>query len=363
MSDTQTQDTSSNRNGSHSDLLEELDELGAPPTVPPAVDDARRRRRRKIIAWLLVVALVVLAGFAAWYLINRKPLSELPGLDAGKVPAYKTSLYGVEQPLGVAVSPDGSRIYATQSGTKAAAFVLDRDGKKLGELKPPATDKGYHVPVYLAVHPKTGDVYVGDRAAGKVYVYDSSGTYRSTLTPKGKVAFSPLGLAVAEDGTVYVADVASSNPAEHRILVFAEDGTLLKTLGKGQLNYPNAIVPGSQGEIYVADSNNGRVVVIDRSGKLTSLLARGIGDGDLGLPRGMAVDDKGRLFVVDTTDQMVRVFTAAKAPTEPPAYVGSFGNQGREDATFQFPNGLATDTRGRVYVADRENNRIQVWGY
>jgi sugar lactone lactonase YvrE len=43
--------------------------------------------------------------------------------------------------------------------------------------------------------------------------------------------------------------------------------------------------------------------------------------------------------------------------------VGSFGNQGREDGTFLFPNGLATDTRGRIYVADRENNRIQVWGY
>lgn len=367
MTDIQTPHSSHGAQESNVDLLEILDDLGAPPTVPPAppvTDDPRRRRRRKIIAWLLVVALVVFAGIAAWYLINRKPLSELPGLEAGKVPTYKTSLYGVEKPLGVAVSLDGSRIYATQSGTKAVAFVLDRDGKKIGELKAPGKPVANHVPVYLAVHPTSGDVYVGDRAAGAIYVYDAAGTYRSTLTPKGKVgAFSPLGLGVDKDGTVYVADVASADPAGHRILVLAKDGTVVKTLGKGVLNYPNAIVPGTQGEIYVTDSNNGRVVVIESSGKVTSLLARGIGDGDLGLPRGMAVDDKGRLFVVDTTDQMVRVFTTAKSPTEPPAYVGSFGNQGREDGTFLFPNGLATDTRGRIYVADRENNRIQVWGY
>jgi DNA-binding beta-propeller fold protein YncE len=360
MSDTQLQTTTQDP-----DLLEELDDLGGPPATPPVVvDDPRRKRRRKIIAWLLVVALVIFGGIAAWYLMNRKPLSELPGLETGKVPTYKTSFYGVENPLGVAVSPDGSLLYVTQSGTKAAAFVFDRDGRKVGELKPPATDKGYHVPVYLAVHPTTGDVYVGDRAAGKVYVYAGAGAYKSTFAPKGDVGtFSPLGIAVAGDGTLYVADAASATPADHRILVFAQDGTLTTTLGKGELNYPNAIVTGAQGEIYVTDSNNGRVVVIEKSGKLTTLLARGIGDGDLGLPRGMAVDDKGRLFVVDTTDQQVRVFTSAKTPTEPPAYVGSFGDQGREDGTFQFPNGVATDTRGRVYVADRENNRIQVWGY
>jgi DNA-binding beta-propeller fold protein YncE len=347
------------------DLLEELDDLGAPPPVPPALDDPRKKRRRKILAWILVAVLIVFGALAAWYLVNRKPLSELPGLESGKVPTYKTSFYGVEKPLGVAVSLDGSRLYATQSGTTAAAFVLDRDGRKIGELKPPPGKPGtYHVPVYLAVDPTSGDVYVGDRAAGAVYIYDSAGTYRSTFTPKGKVGkFSPLGLAVDKDGTLYVADVADVAPSGHRILVFSKDGTLVKTLGKGKLNYPNAIVPGAQGEIYVADSNNGRVIVFERSGTLTTLLARGIGDGDLGLPRGMAVDDKGRLFVVDTTDQMVRVFTTAKTPTGPPAYVGAFGDQGRENGTFLFPNGLATDTRGRIYVADRENNRIQVWGY
>ena len=196
-------------------------------------------------------------------------------------------------------------------------------------------------------------------------MYDENGTYRSTFEPKGEgvKVISPLGIAVGPDGTVYVADVLSPTPAEHRILVLAADGTLKKVLGKGELNYPNAIVVGTSGELYVSDSNNGRVVVIDGTGKVSTLVARGVGDGDLGLPRGLAIDDEGRMFVVDTTDHMVRLFTTGSSPTDHPAYVGSFGDEGHDDGKFTFPNGLATDTRGRVYVADRENNRIEVWGY
>lgn len=348
------------------DLLEELDDLGQPPTAPPAVMISEdRRRRRRVIAWILLLALVIFGAFAAWYLTNRKPLSELPGLETAKVPTYKTSLYGVEKPMGIAVSLDGSRIYVTQSGTKPATFVLDREGNKIGELKAPASKAAnYHVPIYPAVDPANGDVYVGDRAAGAIYVYDADGKYRSTFAPKGDVgAFSPLGVVVANDGTVYIADAASSDPKEHRILAFTKDGKFIKTFGKGTLNFPNTIVPGTQGQIYVTDSNNGRVVVFDQAGKEDTVISRGIGDGDLGLPRGMAMDDKGRLFVVDTTDHMVRVFTLAKATAGAPTYVGSFGDQGREDGRFLYPNGLATDTRGRIYVTDRENNRIQVWGY
>lgn len=362
MSDTQIQNSVVE---SDADLLQELDELGQPPTTPPPAPpvDPGKRRRRRIIAWLLIAALVVFGALAGWYLMNRKPLSELPGLETGKAPTYKTSLYGVDKPLGIAVSPDGERLYVSQSGTKAAALILDRDGKKIGELKPPGKG-GYHIPVYVTVSPVNGDVYVGDRGAGAIYVYAADGTYRSTFTPKGEVgAFSPLGLAVAKDGTLYVADAASSKPADHRILVFAQDGTLVQTLGKGTLNFPNAVVVRDDGTVYVADSNNARVVGFDKSGKETTLLSRGIGEGDLGLPRGMTIDDKGRLFVVDTTDHMVRLYTTSESPAAVPVYVASFGDQGVEDGQFMYPNGVASDARARVYVTDRQNNRIQVWGY
>lgn len=335
-----------------------------PPPAPAASDPAKKRRRLKIVAAILALLLLIVGGVLAWYLLNRKPLTELPGVtQVTAVPTYKTAFYGIDKPLGVAVSPDGSRVYATQGGTKPTTLVFDRDGKKIGELKPPTTDT-YHVPVYLAVSPTGDRVYVGDRAAGAVYVYDASGAYVSTFTPKdASVKFSPLGVAVAKDGTLYVADVGSDNAADHRILMFSPDGTLVKTLGKGELNYPNQFVVDDSGDVYVTDSNNGRVAVIDTAGKVSGLISHGVGQGDLGLPRGLAIDDRGRILVVDTTDHMVRLYTKASSLTGTPAYAGSFGDQGVQDGTFLYPNGLAADARGRVYVADRDNNRVQVWGF
>ncbi len=345
-------------------LMDLLDPLDSATGTPPPDAEGKKRRRRKAIAWVLGVVLVLFAAIFAWYLVNRKPLSELPGIATNSLPTYQTSIYGVQQPLGVAASPDGSRIYATQSGAKAAVLVFDRSGNKLGELTPPATPQRFHTPVYVTVDATNGNVWVGDRGADRIYVYGPTGRYLSTFTPKdSSVVFSPLGIALAKDGTVYVADVASQDVKKQRILVFAKDGTLLKQLGTGKLNYPNCLVVDAQGNLFVTDSNDGRLVVIDPKGTVTTLVKGGVGDGDLGLPRGLAIDDRGRILVVDLTDHMVRMYAPAEVATTPPTYLGSFGGEGHADGTFEYPNGLGLDARGRVYVTDRGNNRIQVWGF
>jgi sugar lactone lactonase YvrE len=81
------------------------------------------------------------------------------------------------------------------------------------------------------------------------------------------------------------------------------------------------------------------------------------------MPRGAAVDDSGRLYVVDTSDHNVKVYNVGNSNSQTPAFIGLFGTEGQLDGTFEFPNGIATDTRAHIYVTDRENNRVQVWGY
>jgi DNA-binding beta-propeller fold protein YncE len=134
-------------------------------------------------------------------------------------------------------------------------------------------------------------------------------------------------------------------------------------MGKpGQLNFPNGIAVDPQGNIQVADSSNGRMVIFTKFGKMLATVSRGIGEGDLGLPKGAAIDDSGRLFVADTTDHQVRMYMVDKSKTIP-TFVGSFGAEGQKDGQFEYPNGVATDKRAHIYVTDRENNRVQVWGY
>jgi DNA-binding beta-propeller fold protein YncE len=320
-------------------------------------------RKKKIAA--LTILLLILAALFAWYLMNRKPLSELPGLSQTELPHYEFSIYGTTQPLGVAANAAGDRIYVTESNGTRLVHVYDAKGKQVGTLKPPVTTGPGHVPIYVAISPTTQDVYVSDRFTSAIYVYDANGTYLRTFAPKGNLGgkWAPLGLAFAPDGTLYATDVRGPGSETHRVLVFAPDGTLLRSMGTpGQLSFPNGIVVDAQGNIEVSDSNNGRVVVFGQYGKMLATISQGIGEGDLGLPRGAAVDDAGRLFVADTADHMVRVYTVETSKATP-TYVGSFGGEGQLDGTFEYPNGVATDKRAHIYITDRENNRVQVWGY
>ena len=322
------------------------------------------KKRKGLIAALLI-ALVILALLFVWYLMNRKPLSELPGLTSTTMPHYEFSIYGTTQPLGVAANAAGDRIYVTESGGERLVRVYDRAGKPTGTLKPPASAGKSHIPVYVAINPTTQDVYVSDTATPSIYVYDAKGTFLRTFAPKGDLGgkWNPLGLAFAPDGTLYATDVRPLPAKSHRVLAFAPDGTLVRSIGApGQLNFPNGMVVDAQGNIEVSDSNNGRLLIFSPYGKVLATIGSGVGEGDLGLPRGAAVDDSGRLYVADTSDHQVRVY-AIDASKAVPTYIGSFGNEGQVDGTFEYPNGVATDTRAHIYVTDRENNRVQVWGY
>jgi len=322
------------------------------------------KKRKGMIAALLTL-LVFLALLFAWYLMNRKPLSELPGLSQTKLPHYEFSMYGTVQPLGVAANAAGDRIYVTESGGKTVVHVFDHAGKPVGTLKPPTSTGASHIPVYVAINPTNQDVYVSDRATGSIYVYDEKGRFLRTFAPKGDLGgkWNPLGLAFDPHGTLYATDVRPLPAKSHRVLAFAPDGTLVRSMGApGQLSYPNGIAVDAHGNIEVSDSNNGRLVVFNVAGTMIGTISSGIGEGDLGLPRGAAVDDSSRLYVADTSDHQVRIY-AIDTSKAVPTYIGSFGGEGQIDGTFEYPNGVATDKRARVYITDRENNRVQVWGY
>jgi DNA-binding beta-propeller fold protein YncE len=343
----------------------------APTDVAAATLDAeaeRKRKRRILLLVLLAVLLLLLGALFAWYLITRKPITALPGVVAETTPHYAYSLDNVVAPLGVAVTPDGSRVYVSQSGVNVPVVVLDRDGTKVGELKPPVVkgQSALHTANYVAIDPTNADVYVSDRAAKAVYVYSAEGAYLRTLQPPAlKATWEPLGIAFAPDGTLYIADVRAKGG--HQVLAIDGDGNVTRTLtvtaqGADPLNYPNALVVDPNGNIVVADSNSGRVLIFDRDGKPSVVAGPGVAEGDIGMPRGVAFDDSGRLLVVDTVNHVVNMYRPSDQPGKA-TFVGSFGTEGIGDGQFEYPNGVTTDTRAKVYVADRVNNRVQVWSY
>jgi tripartite motif-containing protein 71 len=333
-----------------------------PEPAPEAAPDRKRKRRLIILA--IIVALVVIVGsLFAWYLITRKPISSLPILSREGMPQYSYSIYGVSKPLGVAVSPDGQRIYVTQSDGKRTTLLYDHDGKLVATLAPPTSTGAAHVPVYVAINPTNNDVYVTDRLTAAMYVYNAAGVYQRTFTPPKSIGtWAPLGVAFDAAGNLYVTEVGGK---VHRVLVFDGSGAVVRTLTPTDTGmvFPNGLAVDGAGDVVVTDSNNGRALAFSPTGAVIASVNRGIADGDLGMPRGIAADDSGRLFVVDTTNQAVHVYRLGEVGSNKVVFVGSFGTEGVKDGEFEYPNGIATDSRSHIYITDRENGRVQVWSY
>ncbi len=339
---------------------------GDTPVLPADTTDAppdRRRRRRIILLLLLLIAAVALILFVIWYLLFRQPITEiLPIIDLANPPAYQRSLYDLDKPLDVAVVADGSRIFVTQGGDDRATVMLDASGNRLGTLAPPPSVTAMATQLYVAINPVNGEIDATDRTNGAVFRYSSDGTYLGVFEPGPSLgAWQPLGIAFDAQGNMFVTDAGGQS---QRVHMFGPDGALVRDFGTtAGLNHPNGIAVDAAGNVYVADSNNGRLMAFDAAGALIGVVARGPRVDNLGMPRGVAIDGKGRIYVVDATGHAVQMYRAVQAGDTAPVHLTSFGLEGRNDGAFEFPNGITVDGRGRVYVADWNNDRVQIWSY
>ncbi len=173
----------------------------------------------------------------------------------------------------------------------------------------------------------------------------------------------PRGLAVAEDGSIYVAD--SRN---HRIQHLNPDGSVIHTWGTfadvaagpadpGTFNEPWDVAIGADGSVFVVDTWNHRIQKFTPEGVFVTMWGI-FGQGETPEafwgPRAIAIDADGRVFVMDTGNKRVAVFDEHGSP------LGEFGGVGFDLGKFDEPVGLAVDNRGNVFIADTWNQRMQV---
>ncbi|MCE1253646.1 MAG: TIGR03663 family protein [Anaerolineae bacterium] len=175
---------------------------------------------------------------------------------------------------------------------------------------------------------------------------------------------APRGIAVAPDGTIYVADSRNN-----RIQRLNEKGEVLATWGAmadiskgeapgGTFNEPWGITVGPDGSVFVTDTWNHRIEKFTADGqfiKMWGIFGQGETPDAFWGPRGIAVDAQGHVYVADTGNKRIVEFTSDGD------FVTQFGSFGVETGQFDEPVGVAVDAQGRVYVTDTWNQRVQVF--
>jgi hypothetical protein len=185
----------------------------------------------------------------------------------------------------------------------------------------------------------------------------------------------PFGVAVATDGTVYVADAGEKN----RILKLTPRGELSALAGGSEgyadgageaasFNTPSALALDAAGNLYVADTGNNRIRKVTPEGLVTTVA----GDGTAGFrdgasaqaqfdaPVGVAVDKDGNVYVADTYNDRVRLVTKdGRVRTLAGAGRPGLADGGASEALFFTPCAVAVSEAGEVYVADTGNGRLR----
>jgi DNA-binding beta-propeller fold protein YncE len=319
------------------------------------------RKRRYLLALLLL--LLFLAAVGVFFLLISRggaPRASLPGALGGgsKAFAFDRTLTAASKPLDVTLSPDGKKLYVADGDGAYAVEVFDTKGAKLGELTPPHTTETTRQPASVAVAPD-GAIYVVERRAGAVVIYNADGTYRDLFTPPGFGHWAPVAVTIDKDGLIYVTEAYEDVDVQrHRVYVLHADGSLVRWFGQkgtgaGDLMYPNSIAVDGKGRIWVADITG--VKVFDSQGVYLYRL-KGEGDDGVTLPGGLTYHDN-RIFVTDVTNHRTIVFDVGGDTFK---FVGQFGELGFDKGQLRYPAGIAVSD-SKIYIANRENNRIDTW--
>jgi len=270
-------------------------------------------------------------------------------------PALATVLVASAQPNPYKTVEGWAKMPAGRTWGATSAVDIDKDGRSVwvGERCGANTCLNSDLPVVLK--------------------FDANGNLVKSFGA-GLMIF-PHGIHVDRDGNIWMTDGQDNKPRRargappdsplpappdkvigHQVFKFSPDGALLLTLGvagggTGSEGFfqPNDVVTDRAGNIYVAEGHGGdnaRIVVFDKSGKyLREFGKKGTGPGEFDQPHALAFDSKERLLVGDRSNNRIQI-------------LDKNGTYISEMTEFSRPSGIYVDRNDMLYVADSESGSV-----
>jgi sugar lactone lactonase YvrE len=310
-------------------------------------------------------------------------------------------------PQGVAVSSSGTVYVADRNNDRIRQFTVGGNINTVagnGDNKYPTLTSGvppqgvvFNLP-YSLFEDSSGNLYVNDpgyyivrelvKSQDLVEIFAGNGTRGSTGNG-GKATLAELNLnyGVAGDslGNIYIADTSNcvirqvSAPPANVINIFAGTNASCAFSGDGglatsaQLNSPNGVFVDSSNNVYIADTNNHVIRKVTTGGTISTVAgtpgkAGYLGDGDpatvayLRYPNAVAKDGAGNLYIADTNNCVIREVSATTGIINTVAGNGTCGFSGDGPAVenrLNYPQGLLVDPNGHMFIADTNNHLVR----
>ncbi len=251
--------------------------------------------------------------------------------------------------------------------------------KTIGIAHQTSDNTGFKFPTGIAVD-RNGLIYVVDRENNRIQILDPAGKYLRTLgmgkeTSKNEGFAAPQGISLDAEGRIYVADTNN-----HRIQIFEPYPSLkymgtigvkerkhllswkktpTKTYENDGFYWPRSVfVDPTTGRIYVSDTNNHRIQILDQSWKYLRTIGTGKETADnngFNYPWNVSSDSKGRLYIADFWNNRIQILDHSGK------YLHTLGSANSKSENFNRTAGIFVDSKDRLYVTDLNNHRIQIF--
>jgi trimeric autotransporter adhesin len=367
-----------------------------------------KRGRVSIKPWMSVAMGIILSlyggcSIAAAQAITRAPAintiagNGTAGFGGDSGPASSAELNG---PSGVAIDsgdnlyiadPGNNRIRKVAAGSGVITTIAGNGSAGYSGDNGPASGAELNLPGGVIID-SAGGVYIADKGNNVIRRIDTSGTITTVAGNNAEgysgdnglatnaTLYGPAGVAVG-GGNLYIADTNNNRirmvNSVGTITTIAGDGTAGYTGDNGPatsatLNKPAAVLVGSTGTLYIADTGNDVIRMISTTGTISTIAGTGVagysGDGGaatsarLDSPYGLNADSAGDLYIADSMNNVVRmVSTAGIISTIAGNGINGYSGDGAEatGAALSNPQSVALDSQGNVYISDRNNNRVR----
>jgi DNA-binding beta-propeller fold protein YncE len=249
----------------------------------------------------------------------------------------------------------GGRVYVSDFKTGQILVFNAR-------LTPLFTIDDVGTPLGVAVDPKGQRIFVGRADNGSVEVYDGGGVLVGLLGGQENEFQMPNDLVATSDGRVLVADSKAN-----AVKVYASDLTLQTTIGTqgtapGELDFPSALaLSTNEAELYVGDQGNHRIQVFALDGTFLRTfggpLALGAFPGNFGRIQSIAVTDGGLqsdlIHVVDAGQNRVQILSASGV------YLATYGTTGTQLGELNLPLDITATPAGHILACNTGNRRLE----
>jgi DNA-binding beta-propeller fold protein YncE len=239
-----------------------------------------------------------------------------------------------------------------------ANWLKTPDGRKIGQV------------TGVDIDPDGKSVWVFDRCGARdcvnstlspILKFDAAGNFVAGF---GQGLFNhPHGFYVDREGNVWATDNVGGNGKGHQVIKFSPDGKILLRLGRpgiagegpDMFNAPTDVAVAANGDIVVSDGHGGdtnaRIVKFTSAGRFIAAWGRrGSGAGEFGVNHSLAIDSAGRIFVADRSNNRIEIFNPD----------GVFLEEWKQ---FGRPSGLFIDKNDILYATDSESNMAQNPGF